>query len=151
MNSRYISFQPLCIRIQISFQLSIDILLYINQSINSLLLHFKDIIFGSTQGLIFNIICLFYSLFPRYLGKKHISRGAVLYGPRMLTFLFCIFSPFNVLMSCFQSLNKLRREMTVAGFHSFQIRCIATKHGYQSKRTYGKVVRKHKMDSYIVG
>ena len=30
-------------------------------------------------------------------------------------------------------------------------RCITTKHGYQSKRTYGKVVRKQKMDSYIVG
>ena len=30
-------------------------------------------------------------------------------------------------------------------------RCTTTKHGYQSKRTYGKVVRKHKMDSYIVG
>ena len=29
--------------------------------------------------------------------------------------------------------------------------CNTTKHGYQSKRTYGKVVRKHKMDSYIVG
>jgi hypothetical protein len=28
--------------------------------------------------------------------------------------------------------------------------CITTKHGYQSKRTYGKVVRKQKMDSYIV-
>jgi hypothetical protein len=31
------------------------------------------------------------------------------------------------------------------------LRCTTTKHGYQSKRTYGKVVRKHKMDSYIVG
>ena len=30
-------------------------------------------------------------------------------------------------------------------------RCTTTKHGYQSKRTYGKVVRKQKMDSYIVG
>ena len=33
----------------------------------------------------------------------------------------------------------------------FLYRCITTKHGYQSKRTYGKVVRKQKMDSYIVG
>jgi hypothetical protein len=31
------------------------------------------------------------------------------------------------------------------------IRCTTTKHGYQSKRTYGKVVHKQKMDSYIVG
>jgi len=31
------------------------------------------------------------------------------------------------------------------------LRWTTTKHGYQSKRTYGKVVRKHKMDSYIVG
>ena len=31
------------------------------------------------------------------------------------------------------------------------LRCTTTKHGYQSKRTYGKVVRKQKMDSYIVG
>ena len=31
------------------------------------------------------------------------------------------------------------------------VRWITTKHGYQSKRTYGKVVRKQKMDSYIVG
>jgi hypothetical protein len=31
------------------------------------------------------------------------------------------------------------------------LRCITTKHGYQSKRTYGKVVRKQKMDSYMVG
>ena len=30
-------------------------------------------------------------------------------------------------------------------------RCKTTKHGYQSERMYGKVVRKHKMDSYIVG
>ena len=30
-------------------------------------------------------------------------------------------------------------------------RCNTTKHGYQSKRTYGKVVCKQKMDSYIVG
>ena len=30
------------------------------------------------------------------------------------------------------------------------IRCNTTKHGYQSKRMYEKVVRKHKMDSYIV-
>jgi len=29
------------------------------------------------------------------------------------------------------------------------LRCITTKHGYQSK--VGKVVRKQKMDSYIVG
>ena len=31
------------------------------------------------------------------------------------------------------------------------LRCNTTKHGYQSKRMYGKVVHKHKMDSYIVG
>ena len=31
------------------------------------------------------------------------------------------------------------------------LRCTTTKHGYQSKRTYGKVVHKQKMDSYIVG
>jgi len=31
------------------------------------------------------------------------------------------------------------------------LRCNTTKHGYQSKRMYGKVVRKHKMDSYVVG
>jgi hypothetical protein len=45
------------------------------------------------------------------------------------------------------------------GFHSFPVVdwfclfiylwCITTKHGYQSKRTYGKVVRKQKMDSYM--
>jgi hypothetical protein len=34
---------------------------------------------------------------------------------------------------------------------NLHIRCITTKHGYQSKRTYGKVVRKQKMNSYIVG
>ena len=34
---------------------------------------------------------------------------------------------------------------------AFSYRCTTTKHGYQSKRTYGKVVRKQKMDSYIVG
>ena len=33
----------------------------------------------------------------------------------------------------------------------YALRCITTKHGYQSKRTYGKVVHKQKMDSYIVG
>ena len=30
-------------------------------------------------------------------------------------------------------------------------RCNTTKNGYQSKRMYEKVVRKQKMDSYIVG
>ena len=31
------------------------------------------------------------------------------------------------------------------------LRCNTTKHGYQSKKIYGKVVHKQKMDSYIVG
>jgi magnesium-transporting ATPase (P-type) len=40
---------------------------------------------------------------------------------------------------------RLKKQIFIA------LRCITTKHGYQSKRTYGKVVRKQKMDSYIVG
>ena len=40
---------------------------------------------------------------------------------------------------------RLKKQVCIA------LRCITTKHGYQSKRTYGKVVRKQKMDSYIVG
>ena len=40
---------------------------------------------------------------------------------------------------------RLEKQVCIA------LRCITTKHGYQSKTTYEKVVRKHKMDSYIVG
>jgi hypothetical protein len=49
----------------------------------------------------------------------------------------------------YRNINKARKRLEKQVF--IALRCIATKHGQQSKRTYGKVVRKHKMDSYIVG
>ena len=42
-------------------------------------------------------------------------------------------------------------RLNIKTFFRILLRCITTKHGYQSKRTYGKVVHKQKMDSYIAG
>ena len=52
---------------------------------------------------------------------------------------------------CFETTDNASFHQNMFKHHGFVYRCITTKHGYQSKRTYGKVVHKQKMDSYIVG
>jgi hypothetical protein len=48
-----------------------------------------------------------------------------------------------------RNINKAKKRLEKQVY--IALRCNTTKHGYQSKRMYGKVVRKHKIDSYIVG